>query len=188
MGNMYLIFLHDQIYHSGTPCSVIAASHSGFKPLPLRTDSIIVKESPSSMPRLIRYTMISSLVQIAVWIVAVPSEIRVCALPSHTSVPWESPAIRTRSEKYFGLVSINICMAKSVPNSGIPSAPSLHPPISSGVIFKAEVFWKRLITSLLSSGISCTGSIPVKSWSIRIMVGSSCPKISSFKRLWSMEW
>ena len=30
-----------------------------------------------------------------------------------------SPAIRTRSEKYFGLVSISICIAKSVPNSGM---------------------------------------------------------------------
>ena len=80
--------------------------------------------------------MISSRVQIAVEIVALPSSIRVCAFPSHTSVPWDSPAIRTRSEKYFGFVSINICIAKSVPNSGIPRHPSLQPPISSGLITK----------------------------------------------------
>ena len=38
-------------------------------------------------------------VQMAVEIVAFPSWISVCALPSHTSVPWDRPAIRTRSEK-----------------------------------------------------------------------------------------
>ena len=48
----------------------------------------------------------SSRVHIAVDMVALPSLRSVCALPSHTSVPCESPAILTRSEKYCGLVSI----------------------------------------------------------------------------------
>lgn len=55
------------------------------------------------------------------------------------------PHVRTMSKsrdpdqirKYFGWVSISICMAKSVPNSGTPRQPSLHPPISSGVIPRA---------------------------------------------------
>ena len=149
---------------------------------------MIVKESPSSSPIWIKYTMISSRQQIAVWIVACPLNIRSFALPSHTSVPWASPAIRTKSEKYLGFASISICIAKSVPNSGIPSAPSWQPPKSSGVTPRAEVFWKRDMTSLESRGISVTGSSPVKSCSIRIMVGSSCPRMSSFSRLWSMEW
>ena len=37
--------------------------------------------------------------------VALPSSMRVWALPSHTSVPWDRPEIRIRSEKVWGLVS-----------------------------------------------------------------------------------
>ncbi len=148
---------------------------------------MMVKDKPSSRPIWIKYTMISSRQQIAVWMVAWPLRIKSFAFPSHTSVPCARPAMRTRSDRYFGWASINICMAKSVPNSGIPSAPSLQPPMSSGVIPRACVFWNRLMTSLESSGNSF-GSCPVRSCSMRIMVGSSCPRISSFKRLWSMEW
>ena len=79
-------------------------------------------------------------VQIQVEMVAVPSSISVCALPSHTSVPCDNPAIRMRSENSFGFVSRSMPMAKSVPNSGIPKAPSGHPSISSGSMPKAEVF------------------------------------------------
>ena len=159
---MYCILLQDHIYQSGTPCSFIICSHSGVRPLPFLTFSIIVNASSLSSPFWIRYIIISSLVHIAVDIVALPSLRSVCALPSHTSVPCERPAILTRSEKYCGLVSISICMAKSVPNSGIPSAPSLHPPISSGLIPSADVSLKSDMTSLESSGIS-RGSIPVRS-------------------------
>ena len=130
--------------------------------------------------------MISSRVQMAVEMVAVPLMIRSLALPSHTSVPWESPEMRTRSEKALGWASITICMAKSVPNSGIPRIPSFVPPIWSGVTPKASVFWNRDMTSAPSSGM-VSGSTPVRSCSIRIMVGSSCPRISSFSRLWSIE-
>ena len=42
--------------------------------------------------------------QIAVEIVAFPSSIRVCAFPNHTSVPWDRPEIRIRSEKLCGFV------------------------------------------------------------------------------------
>ena len=190
---MYLIRSHDHIYQSGTPWSIISCFHSGHSlhlpdaTLPFRTISIILNDSSESSPFWIRYIIISSRVHIAVEIVAFPSLIRVCALPSHTSVPCASPAIRTRSEKYCGLVSISICIAKSVPNSGIPSAPNFVPPISSGLIPSAEVFWNSDITSLESSGIS-RGSIPVKSCNIRIIVGSRCPKISSFNKLWSILW
>ena len=51
---MYLIFLHDQIYQSGTPTAFIASSISGYKPVPFRTLSIVVKERLGSMPMLIR--------------------------------------------------------------------------------------------------------------------------------------
>ena len=51
---MYLIFLQDQIYQSGTPFSFMASSHSGFRPLPLRTLSMMVKERALSTPLLIR--------------------------------------------------------------------------------------------------------------------------------------
>ena len=131
--------------------------------------------------------MISSRVQIAVEIVASPCSIKVCALPSQTSVPWDRPEIRIRSENSCGLASITICMANSVPNSGIPRHPSGIPPISSGVTPSADVFLNKDMTASSSSGI-VTGSIPVKSCNIRIMVGSSCPRISSFNRLWSIEW
>ena len=38
------------------------------------------------------------------------------ALPSHTSVPWDRPEIRIRSEKDSGLVSRSIWITKSVPD------------------------------------------------------------------------
>ena len=174
------------MYQSGTSCSFIWASQSPFRPLPFRTDSMILKDSCGSMPFLIRNSMMSSRVQMAVWMVAVPSLISFSALPCQTSVPWDSPEMRTRSEKPFGFAWMTMFMAKSVPNSGIPRAPSLQPRMSSGVTFRAEVFWNRLITSLESSGMSLTGSMPVRSCSMRIMVGSWCPRMSSFRRLWSI--
>ena len=185
-GNIYFIFSHDQMYQSGTPCAVISFFHSSLSPLPLRTDSMMVNDSSLSKPIWIKYTIISSRVQMAEEIVAVPSSISFCALPSHTSVPCERPEIRTRSENSCGFASITICIAKSVPNSGMPSAPSWQPPISSGVIPRADVFLNSDITEGSSNGISL-GSMPVKSSSRRIIVGSSCPRISSFNRLWSME-
>ena len=159
---MYLILRQESIYHCGTPCSSICSGQPGLSPFPLRTLSIMVKESSLSMPFPIRYIIISSLQQIAVEIVATPLMMSVCAFPSHTSVPCESPEIRTRSAKQVGFASITICMAKSVPNSGIPSAPSFVPPISSGEMPSADVSLKRLITSGESSGI-VFGSIPVRS-------------------------
>ena len=143
---------------------------------------MILKDFSDSTPIWIRYSMISSRVQIAVEMVATPLMIRSCALPSHTLVPWDRPEIRTRSENALGFASITICIAKSVPNSGMPNAPNFVPPICSGVMPNASVFWNRLITSCPSSGI-VRGSLPVRSCSIRIMVGSSCPRISSFNRL-----
>ena len=83
--------------------------------------------------------MMSSRVQMAVWMVAVPSLISTSAFPCHTSVPCASPAIRTRSVSPFGFASSTMFMAKSVPNSGMPSVPSLQPMISSGVMPSAEV-------------------------------------------------
>ena len=51
-------------------------------------------------------------------------------------------------------------MAKSVPNSGIPRVPHMVPPMSSGVIFRASVFWKRDMIFGSSTGI-VMGSTPV---------------------------
>ena len=147
----------------------------------------MVNDCSDSKPLLMRYIIISSRVQIAVEIVASPFKITVCALLSHTSVPCDNPEILTKSEKVCGLVSISIWITKSVPNSGIPSAPNGQPPISSGLIPSASVLANNDITSLLSRGIFLASN-PVMSSNILIIVGSSCPRISSFKRLWSIEW
>ena len=53
-GNMYLIFLHESMYQSGTFCAFIASSHSGLSPLPFRTAYMIVNESLGSTPLFIR--------------------------------------------------------------------------------------------------------------------------------------
>ena len=184
---MYWIFRQESTYQSGILCSFMIGSHSSFKPFPLRTLSMIVKARPLSIPIWIRYTIISSRQQIAPDSSTIPSLIRSCAFPSHTPVPCDRPEIRTRSEKLFGLASITICIAKSVPNSGTPRQPSFVPPISSGVIPKASVLWNREMTSLSSRG-TFLASVPVRSSRWRIILGSSCPNISSFNRLWSIEW
>ena len=96
------------MYHSGTSCSNISFLYSGqslhfpFATVPLRTRSMIVKDSSLSSPLLIRYVIISSRVQIAVEMVALPLLIRSCALFSHTSVPWDNPEIRIESESVCG--------------------------------------------------------------------------------------
>ena len=123
---------------------------------------------------------------LAVEIVALPSSIRVCALPSHTSVPCDRPEIRIRSENDCGFVSRSIWITKSVPNSGTPRHPSGQPPMSSGLMPSASVLLNSDMTSGLSSGIVCASRCVISS-SIRIMVGSSCPRISSFRRFPSME-
>ena len=43
-----------QMYHSGTSCARISVFHSSFKPFPLRTDSMIVKDCSLSSPFWIR--------------------------------------------------------------------------------------------------------------------------------------
>ena len=153
---------------------------------------MILKESPLSIPRPIRYSMISSRVQIHEPSVAVPDLIRSCALWVHTSVPCERPDILIRSDSERGLASLTIWITKSVPNSGTPRQPSGHPPISSGLIPSACVPANRLITSGSSRGTSVAlNALPV-SWgtsssSIRIILGSSCPRISSLRRFSSIE-
>ena len=175
------------MYQSGTLWSLIICSCSSVSPFPFRTPSMILKDASCSSPWLIKYTMISSRQQIAVEITASPFSINVWAFPSHTSVPWDKPEIRTRSEKLCGCVSWSIWITKSVPNSGTPSDPSGVPSISSGVIPNVSVPWNNPITPLSSIGIVCA-SIPVISSILRIIDGSSCPRISSFNRFWSMEW
>ena len=175
------------MYQSSTPAAFMASIHSGFRPLPLRTLSMMVKDRLGSTPIWIRYSMISSRVQMAVEMVALPSLMKRWALFSHTSVPWDRPEIRMRSEKDWGLASTTIWITKSVPNSGMPRQPKGQPSISSGLIPRASVFLNRDMTFGSSRGI-VLASMPVRSSSMRIMVGSSCPRMSSFSRLWSMEW
>ena len=91
--------------------------------------------------------------------------------------PGEKPEIRTRSLKQEGCVSSIICRVKLVRNSGIPNVPDVAPS-SSGVNPNAFVEEKILRVAGSSKGIDC-GSRWVKSSSILITVGSSCPKISS---------
>ena len=72
-----------------------------------------------SMPLLISQFMMSSRVEM-VSSVGVPALIRSWALFSHTSVPWEYPEIRSRSEKFLGFTSEIICRTNRVPHSGTP--------------------------------------------------------------------
>ena len=50
LGNMYFILRQELIYHSGTSCSSISFSKSSVRPLPLRTDSIILNADEGSSP------------------------------------------------------------------------------------------------------------------------------------------
>ena len=109
------------------------------------------------------------------------------ALFSQTSVPWESPAILTNSAKVVGFVSTSICLVNFVPNSGMAIDPTVVPSISSGSIPRAFVEVNRDIVAGSSRGISVI-LIPVISSSILIIVGPSCPRISSFKILPLIEW
>ena len=117
---------------------------------------------------------------------AIPCLIKSCALPSHTSVPWDKPDNWSNSAKVVGWVSSTIPRTKLVPNSGIPSIP-VGVPICSCVTPRTSVPEKRAITSWSSIGISL-GSIPDKSCNFRIMVGSSWPSTSSFKTFSSISW
>ncbi len=113
LGNIYLIFSQDLIYHSGTLCSFINALYSShfagsLRAFPLRTVSIILNDGFGGNPCFIRYIIISSRQHIASCKVTVPASIKLCAFPSHTSVPCESPEIRISSSKVVGFVSTNI--------------------------------------------------------------------------------
>ncbi len=117
---------------------------------------------------------------------AVPPTISSRALPNHTSVPWENPDNRTRVLKSCGIVSISIPRVKRVLNSGIATAP-VGPSISSFSKPSTLEDVNMLMVSGSSSGMA-RALTPVKSSSILIIVGSSCPSMSSFKRLSSMQW
>ena len=147
---------------------------------------MIVKAILGSNPACIRYTMISSRQPITVFRVAIPSLIKSCALPNQTSVPWDKPDNCKSSAKVVGCVSSTIPRTKLVPNSGIPNIP-VGVPICSGVTPKISVPEKSFITSGSSARISF-GSIPDKSCNLRIIVGSSCPRISSFNTFSSISW
>ena len=156
---MYLIFLQESIYHSGTSFSLMRASCSGVNPFPLRTLSIILKDGFGSKPFFIKYIIISSRQQIASFKVTIPCFIISCALLSHTSVPCDKPEILINSSKVVGLVSSSIPRTNFVPNSGTPKLPTSEF-ICSFVNPKASVDLKILIVSLSSSGIF-VGSTPV---------------------------
>ena len=120
---MYLILWQESMAHWGTLCSLMASSHSGFRPRPLRTLSMMSKLIFSCIPCEIRKFMMSSRVQKHWANLAVPELMMSCALPSHTSVPWDRPEIRISSSMVEGFVSINMPCTKPVPNSGMPSVP-----------------------------------------------------------------
>ena len=130
--------------------------------------------------------MMSSRQPITVFSVAIPSLIKSWAFPNQTSVPCDRPDNCSNSANVVGCVSSTIPRTKFVPNSGIPSMP-VGVPICSGVTPSTSVPEKSAITSGSSAGISF-GSIPDKSCNLRIIVGSSCPRISSFKTFSSISW
>ena len=186
------------MYQSGTLCWCITSSSFIslplflslyiWRPLPFRTCSIIWKLTCGSMPLCIRYTIMSSRVQIAVEIVHLPSSINVWAFPSHTSVPWDKPDMLTRSEILVGFVSTSIWITKSVPSSGSPNEPVGHPSISSDVIPSASGPVNKDITFGSLIGTSLLTLVFVNFSRRLIIVGSSCPRISSFNKLASMAW
>src|SRR5699024_19377 len=116
----------------------------------------------------------------------VPLLMSSCALPSQTSVPCDKPEITTNSENVLGFVSSSICLTNDVPNSGTPKVPVLQS-ICFSVTPRDFVLENICITSGSSSGI-VVGSIPLKSCNILKTVGSSCPRISNFNKLSSIEW
>ena len=122
--------------------------------------------------------MISSRVQTHSRKVAVPLAIKSAALPSHTSVPWDRPLMRSNSATVVGFVSFSMFIANSVPNSGIPNTPKSNGK-SGSLISNASQLRNKDNVPGSSSGTS-TGSIPVNSYSLRITVGLSCPNTSSF--------
>ena len=82
LGNMYFIFLHEPIYHSGMLYSLIVSScffqpSGSFDGFPLRTNSIILNAFCGGNPCFIRYIIISSLQHIASSNFIVPSSIKV---------------------------------------------------------------------------------------------------------------
>ena len=117
---------------------------------------------------------------------AVPLTIRSRALPSHTSVPWEKPDRRTRVLKSLGWVSTSMPRVNRVLNSGMATAP-VGPNSSSFSKPRTLEEVKMLMVSGSSRGMA-RALTPVRSSSIRIMVGSSWPSMSSFSRLSSMQW
>ena len=100
-----------------------------------------------------------------------------CALPSHTSVPCESPETCKRSAKVCGLVSMSIPCTNPVPISGMPSVP-IGERISAGVAPSGSVEVKSLYTSGSFMGTSMT-LVPVNRSIILYFVGISCPSSSS---------
>ena len=77
-------------------------------------------------------------------------------------------------------------IAKFVPNSGIPKVPVLHK-ICSSVTPKAFGDVNKLMTFLSSKGISRIFTFVVSPKYLSI-VGSSCPRISSFRTLSWIAW
>ena len=130
--------------------------------------------------------MMSSRQPITLARLAMPCLINSCALPNQTSVPWERPEIWSNSAKVLGFVSSNIPRTNVVPISGTPKVPVLEK-ICSGVTPRTSVPAKIFMTSGSSIGM-VEASIPDKSCNLRIMVGSSWPRISSLRILSWMAW
>ena len=98
---------------------------------------------------------------------------------------------RRQPHQDIKLVRLGILQAcpriKLVLNSGIATAAG---GTQDGVVHKARALQrtgKMDMVSLSSRGVSVRAFTPVRSSSMRIMVGSSCPSMSSFSRLLSME-
>ena len=105
--------------------------------------------------------MILSRVEIVSFRVIVPFSMSVWALPSHTSVPWDKPEIRSKSANVFGFVSNSMPRTNFVPNSGIPKVP-VSQPISSAVTPNASGDSKRDMVAGSPRG-TVWGLTPVKS-------------------------
>ena len=174
------------MYQSGTPAARISSSAPSGRPRPFRTDSMILNERLGGIPLEIRNSIMSSRQPTHSDTPPVPLMIISLALPSHTSVPWVKPEIRSSISNWVGCVSSSTPRVNLVLNSGTATAPVGPNTLSFSNPRTLDEVNSDMVSGS-SSGISLAFT-PVRSSSIRTIVGSSCPSISSLSRLDSMEW
>ncbi len=115
----------------------------------------------------------------------IPLPIKSCAYPTKR-LYHETNQITVSSAKVVGCVVIIYRLKRLVPNSRDSNIPVGCPNLFRCP--KISVPEKSFITSGSSAQSNALGSIPNKSCNLQIIVGSSCPRISSFNTFSSISW